>query len=97
LSEANNKIFYKQDDKFKQPMVGLRCKIMTNDLNYPDSTDSKVFALMWTFMFNNTMNEFMFQAEDAGIVSEINPRSDHIEILIDGWSDTMDLFVSEYF
>lgn len=48
-------------------------------------------------MFNNTLNEFMWQAEDAGIYSEINPKSDHLEIAIDGWSDTMDSFASEYF
>jgi len=35
LNENNTQVFYRQDDRFKQPMVSIRCKMMTKDLNYP--------------------------------------------------------------
>jgi hypothetical protein len=36
ISNTNNsQIYYKQDENYASPMAGIRCKIVTTDLNYP--------------------------------------------------------------
>jgi len=44
LSEQGINMFYKQDSKFKQPMVGIRCKITTDEMGYPNTPESRIFA-----------------------------------------------------
>jgi len=69
----------------------------TDDLDFPKTQESKLFALMWVNMFTHTTNEFNFMAEDAGIVGQITPNKDHIFISIDGYSDTIESYTQEFF
>jgi hypothetical protein len=41
--------------------------MMTKDLNYPKTQESRVYALMWINMVQQSLNEFNFMASEAGI------------------------------
>ena len=78
-------------------MAGIRCKIVTTDLNYPKTQESKVFSLLWANMFTASLNEFNFMADQAGIKGEITPKPNHIYVQIDGYVDNIENYVSDYF
>ena len=63
LNKQNSQIYYKQDDAYASPMAGIRCKIMTTDLGYPKTIESKTFAQLWASMFTTSLNEFNFMAD----------------------------------
>lgn len=78
-------------------MAGIRCKIQTTDLDYPKTQESKTFALLWSNMFSQSLNEFNFMADQAGIKGEITPETNHLYVQIDGYVDNIENYVSEYF
>jgi len=78
-------------------MAGVRCKIITDNLGFPKAQDAKLFSLMWVNAFNQNLNEFNFMAEDAGISGMMSPNKDHIAVTIDGYSDTIEPYINEFF
>ena len=51
FSNPDMDLFFKQDDTFDQPKVEIRCKIMCSDCDFPSTTESLLFSMMWTTMF----------------------------------------------
>lgn len=52
---------------------------------------------MWVNMFTQSLNEFNFMADEAGIKGQIAPKSDHIFVQVDGYADNIENYVTEYF
>lgn len=86
-SDDNLSLFFKQDDSFSQPFVELRCKISTNDCDFPLTTESLLFSMMWVNMLNESHRELNYMASLAGITSQIVPRSDHILFTMSSYND----------
>mmetsp|Transcript_5568 Transcript_5568/g.8772 ORF Transcript_5568/g.8772 Transcript_5568/m.8772 type:complete len:150 (+) Transcript_5568:1298-1747(+) len=62
INEENLQVFFKQDDTFDSPMVELRCKLSTTDCEFPLSTESLIFSMMWVNMLNESHRELTYMA-----------------------------------
>jgi len=67
LDEGNLQLFFKQDDQFDQPFIEMRCKLFTTDCEFPMSTQSLIFSMMWVNMLNESLREMNYMASLAGI------------------------------
>lgn len=74
LKLANLTIYYKQDDKYDKPVVEMRCKIGCGDCDFPNTTESLLFTVIWSAMFSESQRESNYMAELAGITASIEPR-----------------------
>jgi hypothetical protein len=48
-------------------------------------------------MFTQSLSEFSFMAEQAGIKGEIIPETNYLYVEINGYVDNIENYVSEYF
>lgn len=97
VDDGNLQLFFKQDDQFDQPFIEMRCKLFTIDCDFPKTTESLIFSMMWVNMLNESQREINYMAGLAGIKSQIAPRGDHILVTFDSYNDQVENFVSEFF
>jgi secreted Zn-dependent insulinase-like peptidase len=75
----------------------MRLKLTTNDCDFPMTTESLIFSMMWVNMLNENHRELAYMAQLSGITSQIVPRSDHILVTFDAYNDSVENYVSSYF
>jgi len=97
FSDVNSEIYFKQDDQFDQPLVELRCKINTNDCDFPNTTESLLFSMMWVNMLNENHRELNYMASLAGIKSGISVAPDHLLFTLSSYNNSVENFVSAFF
>ena len=59
---GESKVWFKQDDQFKQPYVFAVVKIFSTDNDYPENIAAKVFISLWQSMFNEHTRELKYTA-----------------------------------
>ena len=89
LEDKNMQVFFKQDDQFDQPLVEIRCKILTNDCNFPTTPESLIFSIMWAKMLDESHRELNYMAQLAGIEPGIAPTPDHILFTLSSYNDSV--------
>ena len=92
-----SKVWFKQDDQFKQPYVFAVVKIFSTDNEYPQNIAAKVFLSLWQTMFNEHTRELKYTAQVAGILYEMTSSKDSFGFKLLGYNDSYYKFFAEIF
>lgn len=74
----NTELWYQKDDKFDRPKCKISVKVYTNDCGLGSHPQSRVFAHLWTQVFNEYTREFNYMASCASLKLSVLPRWDHV-------------------
>lgn len=87
-------MFYKKDDKFKQPKGIIACKIYTGDLQFGASAETTVFVEVWKQVLLESLREFTYMADCAKLDFKVTHHRDSLDLQWSGYSDSLANFVS---
>ena len=57
------KVWFKQDDKFDQPLIWAKARITTTDNSFPFEKNARCFLTLWITMLNESLRETTYMAQ----------------------------------
>lgn len=85
------RVWFKQDDEFRKPkaLIGVD---FSNPIAYSDALNCNLTHLFVT-LFKDSINEFLYAAELAGLRLNISNTTNGISMIISGYSDKQNKFL----
>lgn len=65
--DVRSRVFFKQDDKFDQPLVFVYIKVQSMDCEFPLDKQAQGFVQLWQRMLNEHLRELKYTAQMAKI------------------------------
>ena len=88
-------LWYKKDDKFERPKSIVNYKLYTNDCLWMQKPESNVFAQIWVKVLQEYLREFNYAAELVKLESEIELKSDNINIKWSGFNHKLPVYINQ--
>lgn len=90
-------LWYGQDNTFKQPKMYANVFIYTTDLQFNKTIESSIFLQIWFRLVKEYLREFLYTAEMASL--NLNPtlNDNNIQFLFEGYSSSLQAFITETF
>ena len=91
----SHELWFKQDDSFDQPFVVIHGKIITNDCNFPLTTESMMYTMLWEKMYSEHIREIQYCAEQAGIDSHMGLANEYIKFNLSGFNVKLETYLEQ--
>ena len=72
-------------------------KFVCTDLEFPRTTESLLFSVMWVNMLTESLREITYMSELAGVVAQIGTKPDHIFFTLSSYNDGYLEAISQFF
>mmetsp|Transcript_24151 Transcript_24151/g.37096 ORF Transcript_24151/g.37096 Transcript_24151/m.37096 type:complete len:246 (-) Transcript_24151:1074-1811(-) len=88
-------LWFKKDDQFERPKTKASLKIYTNDNNFSNTAQSRVFVHVWNNVQQEFLREFNYMAKCANLNLNITSMYDNVNFSWSGFNDSMPIYIEE--
>ena len=95
LQDENTDLWYRKDDKYKQPKAVVQMRIYTNDNDFGKSLSGNLFSKVWAQVLDQHLKEYTYMAELATLKFSLTANLVDIDLQWSGFNDSMPNFIKE--